>query len=193
MNKTVVITGGTSGYGLAIAKKFKGIGYTVLITGRNDERLFKAQKESGADFIFKQDVKSYNGWLALKKYAIEKMHKVDVLVNNAGGGVSIKPIEEQNEQTINDILALNLSSVMYAANVFVPDMKARQKGTIVNISSVSAISSTDNESCVSFKFAASWKPVLADAGITQLALTPNGCNSTCNPLVKFNTPAFAAA
>ena len=67
MNKTVVITGGTSGYGLAIAKKFKGIGYTVLITGRNDERLFKAQKESGADFIFKQDVKSYNEWLALKE------------------------------------------------------------------------------------------------------------------------------
>lgn len=175
MNKTVVITGGTSGYGLAIAKKFKGIGYTVLITGRNDERLFKAQKESGADFIFKQDVKSYNGWLALKKYAIEKMHKVDVLVNNAGGGVSIKPIEEQNEQTINDILALNLSSVMYAANVFVPDMKARQKGTIVNISSVCATHAWADWSV----YAAAKAGVLNFTKGLQVELQPFGVRASC--------------
>lgn len=175
MNKTVVITGGTSGYGLAIAKKFKGIGYTVLITGRNDERLFKAQKESGADFIFKQDVKSYNGWLALKKYAIEKMHKVDVLVNNAGGGVSIKPIECQNEQTINDILALNLLSVMYAANVFVSDMKARKKGTIVNISSVCATHAWADWSV----YAAAKAGVLNFTKGLQVELQPFGVRASC--------------
>ena len=42
MAKTVIITGGTSGYGLATAKKFKEAGYVVMITGRNEERLLKA-------------------------------------------------------------------------------------------------------------------------------------------------------
>ena len=85
MNKTVIITGGTSGYGLATAKAFKEKGYTVLITGRNLQRLQKAQKETGADYVFVQDVKDYEGWKALKEFAMEKMGKVDVLVNNAGG------------------------------------------------------------------------------------------------------------
>ena len=84
MNKTVIITGGTAGYGLATAKAFKKAGYTTLITGRDLSRLEKAQKESGADFIFVQDVKCYDGWVELKKYADLVLGKLDVLVNNAG-------------------------------------------------------------------------------------------------------------
>ena len=138
MNKAVIITGGTSGYGLATAKAFKQKGYTVLITGRDLQRLQKAQKETGADYVFVQDVKDYEGWKALKEFAMEKMGKVDVLVNNAGGGVAIQPIEKQGKEIIDDTLALNLASVMYAANVFVPDMKAKKSGTIINVSSVCA-------------------------------------------------------
>ena len=69
MKKTVVITGGTSGFGLATAKAFKNAGYTVLITARSKDKLEQAQKESGADFIFVQDVKNYNEWLALYDFA----------------------------------------------------------------------------------------------------------------------------
>ena len=71
MSKTVIITGGTSGYGLATATVFKNAGYTTLITGRDLSRLEKAQKESGADYIFAQDVKNYDSWVELKKYSDE--------------------------------------------------------------------------------------------------------------------------
>jgi NADP-dependent 3-hydroxy acid dehydrogenase YdfG len=175
MKKTVIITGGTSGYGLATAKAFKDAGYTVLITARSKENLEKAQKQTGADFIFQQDVKDYNGWLALYEFAKQNLGEVDVLVNNAGGGISICPIEEHKKETIDEVLALNLASVMYAANVFTPDMKKRGQGTIVNISSVCATHAWADWSV----YAAAKAGVLNFTKGLQVELQPYGVRATC--------------
>ncbi len=175
MKKTVIITGGTSGYGLATAKKFKQGGYTVLITGRSEERLLKAQKESGADYIFPQDVKSFEDWTKLFAFAKEKLGETDVLINNAGGGVSIQPIESQKKEQIDEIVALNLTSVMYAANVFVPAMKARGSGTIVNIASVCATHAWADWSV----YAAAKAGVLNFTKGLQVELQPYGVRASC--------------
>ena len=175
MAKTAIITGGTSGYGLATAKAFKKAGYTVLITSRSEENLKKAQKETGADYIFVQDVKEYSTWTALKAYAEKTLGEVDVLVNNAGGGVSIQPIEKQNEKTIDETLALNLASVMYAAQVFAEGMKNRGKGTIINIASVCATHAWANWSV----YAAAKAGVLNFTKGLQTELQPFGVRATC--------------
>lgn len=175
MNKTVIITGGTAGYGLATAKAFKKAGYTTLITGRDLSRLEKAQKESGADFIFVQDVKCYDGWVELKKYADVVLGKLDVLVNNAGGGVAIRPIEEQTKETIDEIIALNLNSVMYASQIFAADMKSRGSGTIINISSVCATHAWANWSV----YAAAKAGVLNFTKGLQTELQPFGVRASC--------------
>jgi short-subunit dehydrogenase len=175
MNKTVIITGGTAGYGLATAKAFKKAGYTTLITGRDLSRLEKAQKESGADFIFVQDVKCYDGWVELKKYADLVLGKLDVLVNNAGGGVAIRPIEEQTKETIDEIIALNLNSVMYASQIFAADMKSRGTGTIINISSVCATHAWANWSV----YAAAKAGVLNFTKGLQTELQPFGVRASC--------------
>lgn len=175
MSKTVIITGGSSGYGLATAKVFKDAGYTVLITARSEENLKAAQKATGADYIFVQDVKSYDGWLALRDFAKEKLGDIDVLVNNAGGGISILPIEEQSREIIDEVIALNLSSVMYAAQVFTPDMKKRGSGTIVNISSVCATHAWENWSV----YAAAKAGVLNFTKGLQVELQPYGVRATC--------------
>lgn len=175
MNKTVIITGGTAGYGLATAKAFKKAGYTTLITGRDLSRLEKAQKESGADFIFVQDVKCYDGWVELKKYADLVLGKLDVLVNNAGGGVAIRPIEEQTKETIDEIIALNLNSVMYASQIFAADMKSRGSGTIINISSVCATHAWANWSV----YAAAKAGVLNFTKGLQTELQPFGVRASC--------------
>ena len=175
MNKTVIITGGTAGYGLATAKAFKKAGYTTLITGRDLSRLEKAQKESGADFIFVQDVKCYDGWVELKKYADLVLGKLDVLVNNAGGGVAIRPIEEQTKETIDEIIALNLNSVMYASQIFAADMKSRGSGTIINISSVCATHAWANWSVN----AAAKAGVLNFTKGLQTELQPFGVRASC--------------
>lgn len=175
MTKSVIITGGTSGYGLATAKAFKYAGYTTLITGRDISRLETAQKESGADYIFVQDVKSYEGWISLREFANEKMGKVDILVNNAGGGVAIRPIEEHTKETIDEILALNLNSVMYASQVFAKDMKNRGEGTIINIASVCATHAWADWSV----YAAAKAGVLNFTKGLQTELQPFGVRASC--------------
>lgn len=189
MNKTVIITGGTSGYGLATAKAFKNAGYTTLITGRDKLRLEKAQTESGADYIFVQDVKSYDGWVELKKYADEVLGQLDVLVNNAGGGIAIRPIEEQTKETIDEILALNLNSVMYASQIFAADMKARGAGTIINIASVCATHSWANWSV----YAAAKAGVLNFTKGLQTELQPFGVRASCVIPASASTNFQAAA
>lgn len=175
MSKTVIITGGTSGYGLATARAFKNAGYTTLITGRDLTRLQKAQNDSGADYIFVQDVKDYDGWVELKKYADENLGKTDVLVNNAGGGIAIRPIEEHTKETIDEILALNLNSVMYASQIFAADMKARGRGTIINIASVCATHSWADWSV----YAAAKAGVLNFTKGLQTELQPHGVRASC--------------
>lgn len=175
MSKTVIITGGTSGYGLATAKAFKKAGYTTLITGRDLSRLEKAQKETCADYVFVQDVKDYSGWLALKSFADENLGQLDVLVNNAGGGIAIRPIEEHTKETIDEILALNLNSVMYASQIFAADMKKRGSGTIINIASVCATHSWADWSV----YAAAKAGVLNFTKGLQTELQPHGVRASC--------------
>lgn len=175
MPKTVIVTGGSRGYGLATAKAFKKAGYTTLITARTEEDLLAAQAESGADYVFVQDVSKYEDWQALYRFARETLGEVDVLVNNAGGGVAIRPIEQQTKETIDGILSLNLSSVMYAAQIFTPDMKARGTGTIINISSVCATHAWANWSV----YAAAKAGVLNFTKGLQVELQPFGVRATC--------------
>jgi NADP-dependent 3-hydroxy acid dehydrogenase YdfG len=175
MNKRVIITGGTSGYGLATAKMFKENGFTVLITARHADALAKAQAAGAADYVFVQDVSRMADWQALYAFAHEKMGGVDILVNNAGGGLSIKPIEEQSEEAIDAIIKLNLNSVMYAANVFVPEMKERKSGTIINISSVCATHAWADWSV----YAAAKAGVLNFTKGLQVELQPHGVRATC--------------
>ena len=70
MKKTVIVTGGTSGYGFAIAKKFQNAGYTVLITGRDAQRLQTAPKACGGGSLERYHFKDA-GWIDCR--ALEKV------------------------------------------------------------------------------------------------------------------------
>ena len=175
MKKSVIITGGTCGYGLAAAKAFKQAGYTVLITARTHEKLLSAQKESDADYVFRQDVKDYGGWHGLRDYAKARIGTPDVLVNNAGGAVSVLPVERQSKTVIDEILALNLASVIYAAQVFSADMKQRGSGTIINVSSVCAKHAWPDWSV----YAAAKAGVLSFTKGLQTELQPYGVRACC--------------
>ncbi|MBQ4269394.1 MAG: SDR family oxidoreductase [Clostridia bacterium] len=151
MKKIAIVTGATSGYGLATAKKLQADGFTVLIVSRNAEKVENTVKEFGFDAGFTLDVTDYAGWLELKKFALEKYGRVDALVNNAGGGVAIKDTVDQTAENIDKTIALNLNSVIYGSKVFGEVMKTQKSGTIVNISSLSAYTSSVSrgEYCIS--------------------------------------------
>lgn len=137
-NRIVLITGATSGYGLATAKKFKESGDVVIVASRNSEKVNNVVAENGFDAGYAIDVTDYSAWESMKNWIVEKYGRIDVLVNNAGGGISITDTTEQTKESIDGIIALNLNSVIYGSSVFGDIMKKQKDGIIINISSVCA-------------------------------------------------------
>ena len=138
MNKIVIVTGATSGFGLAAAKKFKEQGDKVIIASRNKEKVDATVREYGFAAGFVIDVTDYGMWLALKAFTLETFGRIDVLVNNAGCGVKIADTTEQTKETIDKTVAVNLNSVIYGASIFGEVMKEQNDGIIINLSSVCA-------------------------------------------------------
>jgi NADPH:quinone reductase-like Zn-dependent oxidoreductase len=83
-NQTVLITGGASGIGLTLAKKFLANDNTVIITGRNLSKLEKVKKENPTIHIFQSDVTDDREVRQLSNNILEKFNGLDVLINNAG-------------------------------------------------------------------------------------------------------------
>lgn len=175
MEKIAVITGATSGYGLATAKKLKREGYLVVVASRSPEKVSAVVAEGGSADGYVMDVTSYTDWLGLRRYVTEKYGRIDVLVNNAGGGVAIKPVDQTQKEEIDRIVALNLTSVIYGANVFAEVMKRQGEGTIVNISSVCARHCWGGWSV----YAAAKAGVLNFSKGLHVELQPHGVRVTC--------------
>lgn len=138
MSRIVLITGASSGYGKATAKAFKDNGDTVIMAARNLEKLENAKKEIGGDLAISMDVTKSEDWKKTANIIKEKYGRLDVLVNNAGGGVTIKEVSEFTTDEIDDTIKLNLNSVIYGCRAFADMMKVQKSGTMINISSVCA-------------------------------------------------------
>ena len=138
MNRIVLITGASSGYGKATAKAFKAHGDTVIMAARNMERLNTAKEEVGGDLAIAMDVTKPEDWDRAVGIVKEMYGKLDILVNNAGGGITIKEVSEFTVDEIDSTIKLNLNSVIYGCRAFADMMKAQKKGTMINISSVCA-------------------------------------------------------
>ena len=138
MNRIVLITGASSGYGKATAKAFKDNGDTVIMTARNLDKLEAARKEVDGDLAFSMDVTKSEDWDKAVEIIKKKYGRLDILVNNAGGGVTIKEVSEFTIDEIDSTIKLNLNSVIYGCRAFADMMKAQKCGTMINISSVCA-------------------------------------------------------
>ena len=138
MNRIVLITGASSGYGKAMAKAFKDNGDTVIMTARGLEKLTAACEEVQGDLAFSMDVTQPSDWEYAVATVKEKYGRLDVLVNNAGGGITIKEVSDFTVDEIDATIRLNLNSVIYGCRAFSHMMKAQKCGTMINISSVCA-------------------------------------------------------
>ena len=138
MSRLVLITGASSGYGTAMAKRFKENGDTVIMAARNAEKLNTALKEVGGDLAVPMDVTCPKAWDDMVSLVKEKYGRLDILVNNAGGGVAIKNTEDQSVEDIDATIKLNLNSVIYGCRAFAGMMRQAKTGTVINVSSVCA-------------------------------------------------------
>ncbi len=175
MSRVVLVTGATSGYGLETAKLFKQNGDTVIIASRNEEKVNKTVTDCGFAAGYKLDVTKYDEWVELKEKISADFGTVDVLINNAGGGVSIVPTAKHTKETIDEAVTLNLNSAIYGSNVFAPDMIEQKDGVIINVSSVCARHNWPNWSV----YAAAKAGLLSFSKGLYTELQPYGIRVTC--------------
>lgn len=180
-NKNVIVTGSTSGIGLAIAKILAESGCNIMLNGMGEKAAIDAEV---ADFIKNYGVKVVYSAADMSKPAeIRQMvadckaqlGSVDILVNNAGIQFT-SPIEEFPEEKWDAIIAINLSATFHAVKAALPEMRAQNFGRIINIASVHGLVGSVNKSAY----------VAAKHGIVGLtkvtALETAETNITCNAI-----------
>lgn len=132
----VLITGGSSGIGLAIAKKFLANDNTVIITGRNFAKLEKVKQENPQIHIYQSDVTVDAEVRMLADDIQQKFGGIDVLVNNAGIMNLIDAGNESNDlQKQMQEIEINYNSPIRLLHYFLPKLKNSKNAVLVNVSS----------------------------------------------------------
>lgn len=137
-NRVAIVTGGASGIGLAIAKKFTENKISTVIIGRDKEKLAKAKKELGRlAHSLSFDLNDLAGIPGLISDITKKYGPVDILVNNAGINMK-KEFTEVTDEDFQKILLTNVSAIFSISREVVKQMKKRKTGSIINISSMAS-------------------------------------------------------
>ncbi|AMV27609.1 3-oxoacyl-[acyl-carrier-protein] reductase FabG [Gemmata sp. SH-PL17] len=177
--RVALVTGGNKGLGKAMARGLAEAGADIVIASRNEDELKSALDEilagtgrRGAycvtDVSVREEVKN------LATFAIEKMGRVDVLVNNAGMNAP-QAIDAITDDTWDRVLEVNLSSVMALTRELVPQMKQRRWGRVVHISSIMGQVSKEKRNVYSATKAA----LIGMARASALDLGPHGITVNC--------------
>ncbi len=136
MKKLVVITGASSGFGKALALEFNKSGYPLLLLARRVEKLEELNLENA--ICEKVDVTDKASFESAVRKAEAIYGKTDLIINNAGI-MLLGNLENQNPSEWQDMLNVNVMGVMNGMQIVMDDMKERQCGTIINISSIAGV------------------------------------------------------
>ncbi|MFT4256515.1 MAG: SDR family NAD(P)-dependent oxidoreductase [Pseudoxanthomonas sp.] len=137
MNKTAFITGATSGFGLAAARRFAAAGWRVVATGRRTERLQALVEELGADKLHPLafDVRDAQAMEAAVDSLPEGFRHIDLLLNNAGLALGTLPAQRASLDDWRTMIDTNITALVTLTHRLLPRLIER-KGAIVNIGSV---------------------------------------------------------
>jgi NAD(P)-dependent dehydrogenase (short-subunit alcohol dehydrogenase family) len=146
--QTIVVTGAGSGVGRAVALRFAAEGWRVALVGRSPDTLAETAGLAGPAgdgrvAAFPCDVGDAGAVSAMGTAVLERFDAVDVLVNSAGINVPRRSFEALSVDDWHRVLATNLHGAYYCVQAFLPGMRARGTGTIVNINSDAGIMARD--------------------------------------------------
>ncbi len=199
--KSALVTGSTSGIGLAYARALAEQGADVMINGLGDAAQIEATRlaieqdfgvkalYSGADMTRPEEIE------AMVREAEAGLGKVDILINNAGIQ-HVAPIDEFPIEKWNAIIAINLSSAFLTMRAALPGMKARRWGRIINTASAHALVASPYKSAyVAAKHGIAGLTKTAALEVAQLGITVNAIcpGYVWTPLVERQVPDTAKA
>src|SRR5262245_45395189 len=177
--KVALITGGSKGLGKAMARGLAEAGADIVISSRNENELkaalaeiLKGTDRKGAYLV--ADMTKRTDVRKLASFALEKMGKVDILINNAGSNIP-QAVDEITDEGWDRIIELNLNSVMALTRAIVPQMKQRKWGRVIHISSIMAHVSNDGRNSYSAAKAA----LVGMARASALDLGAHGVTVNC--------------
>lgn len=142
--KTAFITGVTSGFGRAFAIRFAKLGYRLIITGRRKDRLEELGAQLRTDYSTEVltlcfDVRDNDACKQAIESIPEPFVNIDILINNAGLAAGATAFDEADLVDFERMIDTNVKGLLYITKLIVPGMISRQKGHIVNISSIAGI------------------------------------------------------
>ena len=138
--KGAVVTGGAQGFGLGIAETFAREGAQVAVLDYNGEAAKAAAAQIGGSAIaLTCDVSKKDQVDAAAEAAIKAFGRIDVIVNNAGTTYRNRPMLEVGEAEFERVFAVNVKSIFLMAHAFVPHMREKGGGAIINIGSTAGL------------------------------------------------------
>ncbi|MDP4026532.1 3-hydroxybutyrate dehydrogenase [Methylobacterium sp. NEAU 140] len=195
-SKTALVTGSTSGIGLAIARALAAQGANVVLNGFGDAAAIESaragiESEFGVKALYEgADMTKPDEIAAMVREVEGAFGSVDVLVNNAGIQF-VSPVDEFPPEKWEQIIAINLSSAFYTMRAAIPGMKARGWGRIINTASAHSIVASPFKSA----YVAAKHGIAGLSKATALELAPHKVTVNCispgyvwTPLVEAQIP-----
>ncbi|MBI2640868.1 MAG: SDR family oxidoreductase [Candidatus Sungbacteria bacterium] len=136
--KTVIITGGSQGFGKALAQSFVAERAKVVISSHDKRGLESAVKKLSTDY-FLADVTSIEDLKKLGEYVLKKYGVIDIWINNAGVQIAPSPIEKTDIQKLHHLFNVNFFGYFYGCQIALFYMKKRGRGLIININSTAGL------------------------------------------------------
>ncbi|MGL1831568.1 UNVERIFIED_CONTAM: 1,6-dihydroxycyclohexa-2,4-diene-1-carboxylate dehydrogenase [Acinetobacter sp. HSTU-ASm16] len=138
-HKVVIVTGAAQGIGRGVALRIAQEGGRLVLADRSDliQAVLAEIKALGALAIaVETDLETYAGAESVVSHAIAEYGRIDVLINNVGGAIWMKPFQEFSEEEIIQEVHRSLFPTLWCCRAVLPEMLKHQQGTIVNVSSI---------------------------------------------------------
>ena len=184
--RTALVTGGASGFGAGIAAAFLAAGARVMIADIRSDAAAEASRDLHCEHVA-ADVGAAEGVATIAAAVARDLGALDVLVNNAGITHLPMPMEAVDEDEFDRVLRVNTKSVYLTARAFVPQMRERGSGVILNIASTAGLSPRPNLSW--YNASKGWMITATKAMAVELAPRGVRVNALCpvageTPLLK---------